>query len=113
MAGAAFSNSGVGLIHALGHALGGVCHVPHGVAMNIMLPYGLEYNLPAVGEIIGELLLPLAGPERYVASPPGDRSSKTIAVLREIQHELYKTLNCHCCGCDQCVFRGRLDPRWF
>jgi alcohol dehydrogenase len=91
MAGAAFSNSGVGLVHALGHALGGVCHVPHGVAMNIMLPYGLEFNLPAVGEIIGELLLPLAGPARYVATPAGDRPQKTIAILREIQNELYKS----------------------
>ncbi len=91
MAGAAFSNSGVGLIHALGHALGGVCQVPHGIAMNIMLPYGLEFNLPAVGEIIGELLLPLVGPERYVATPAGDRPPKTIACLREIQNELYKS----------------------
>jgi len=90
LAGAAFSNSGVGLIHALGHALGGVCHVPHGVAMNIMLPYGLEYNLPAVGDIIGELLLPLAGPQRYAATPAGERPQKTIATLREIQNELYQ-----------------------
>ncbi|MEJ2168385.1 MAG: iron-containing alcohol dehydrogenase, partial [Desulfobacterales bacterium] len=91
MAGAAFSNAGVGLIHALGHALGGVCQVPHGIAMNIFLPYGLEYNLPAVGEIIGELLLPLAGPERYLEAPAGDRPQKTIASLREMQDELYKT----------------------
>jgi len=91
MAGAAFSNSGVGLIHALGHALGGVCHVPHGVAMNIMLPYGLEFNLPAVAEIIGELLLPLAGPEQYVETPAGDRPQKTIATLREMQNEIYKS----------------------
>lgn len=91
MAGAAFSNAGVGLIHALGHALGGVCQVPHGIAMNIFLPYGLEYNLPAVGEIIGELLLPLAGPEKYIETPAGDRPQKTIASLREMQDELYKT----------------------
>jgi len=91
LAGAAFSNSGVGLIHALGHALGGVCRVPHGVAMNIMLPYGLEFNLPAVGDIIGALLLPLAGPDRYVAAPAGDRPQKTIAILREIQNALYQS----------------------
>ena len=91
MAGAAFSNSGVGLIHAMGHALGGVCQVPHGVAMNIMLPCGLEFNLPAVAEIIGELLLPLVGPERYVETPAGERPHETIAMLREIQNELYKS----------------------
>jgi len=89
MAGAAFSNSGVGLIHALGHALGGVCRVPHGIAMNIFLPHGLEYNLPAAGEIIGELLLPLAGAEQYIATPSGERPQKTIASLREMKNDLY------------------------
>lgn len=93
MAGAAFSNSGVGLIHALGHALGGVCRIPHGVAMNIFLPHGLEFNLPAAEGIIGELLLPLAGPEQYVATPAGDRPQKTIARLREIKNDLYQTTN--------------------
>jgi alcohol dehydrogenase len=57
--------------------------------MNIILPYGLEYNLPAVGEIIGELLLPLVGPEKYVATPAGDRPQETVATMREIQNELY------------------------
>jgi alcohol dehydrogenase len=89
MAGAAFSNSGVGLIHALGHALGGVCHIPHGIAMNIFLPHGLEFNRPAVGEIIGELLLPLIGPEKYTETPTLDRPQQTIASLREIRDELY------------------------
>ncbi len=32
LAGAAFSNSMTGMAHALGHALGGLCGVPHGVA---------------------------------------------------------------------------------
>lgn len=91
MAGAAFSNAGVGLVHALGHALGGVGRVPHGIAMNILLPHGLEFNLPAVGEIIGELLLPLAGAQKYIETPAGDRPQETIARLREIKNELYKT----------------------
>ncbi|MDO4454690.1 MAG: iron-containing alcohol dehydrogenase [Eubacteriales bacterium] len=34
----------VGIIHAVGHALGGVCHVAHGDAMNILLPYGMKYD---------------------------------------------------------------------
>ena len=91
MAGAAFSNSGVGLIHALGHALGGVCHVPHGIAMNIFLPFGLEFNIPGAGETIGELLMPLAGPEVYVKTPPDARAEKTVAVIREMRELLYET----------------------
>ncbi len=45
MAGIAFSNSMVGMVHSLGHATGSVAHVPHGVAMSIFLPFGMEFNL--------------------------------------------------------------------
>ena len=89
MAGAAFSNSMVGMIHALGHATGGVCHVPHGVAMNIFLPHGLKYNMEKRGEYIAEMLLPLAGAEVYSKTPPEKRSEETIARIQAIQNELY------------------------
>ncbi|MEN6522531.1 MAG: iron-containing alcohol dehydrogenase, partial [Anaerolineaceae bacterium] len=52
MAGIAFSNAMVGVVHNLGHATGGVCRVPHGVAMSIFLPFGLEYNQSKVGDQI-------------------------------------------------------------
>ena len=42
MAGIAFSNSMVGLVHALGHSIGAICHLPHGMCMGILLPYVLE-----------------------------------------------------------------------
>jgi len=90
MAGAAFSNSGVGLVHALGHALGGVCGVPHGVAMSIFLPFGLEFNIAVAQEAIGEMLLALSGPEEYVQTPPRQRAAKTVAVIRELKDTLFK-----------------------
>ena len=61
LAGAAFSNSMVGLVHAIGHALGGVCRVAHGDAMTILLPAVMEFNLPECGVRYGELLLALTG----------------------------------------------------
>lgn len=45
MAGLAFSNALVGAVHAMAHACGGLCEVPHGIANAILLPYGMEYNL--------------------------------------------------------------------
>ena len=45
MAGMSFINAFTGGVHATGHALGAIYHVPHGMAMNIMLPHLMAYNL--------------------------------------------------------------------
>jgi alcohol dehydrogenase len=93
LAGVAFSNSMVGLIHALGHGLGGACSVPHGVAMNIFLPYGLEYNMGKIKALVGELLLPLAGQDVYASTPDGEKAEKAVAVIREMQNDLHRLVN--------------------
>ena len=43
-AGIAFNNAGLGLIHAMAHALGGRFSQPHGRANAILMPYVIEYN---------------------------------------------------------------------
>jgi len=90
MAGAAFSNSMVGLVHNLGHTIGAICHVPHGNAMSILLPYGLEYNMHRCGEIIGEILLPLAGPEVYAQTKKEERPEKTVKLIRKMNNDLHE-----------------------
>src|SRR4029077_3504043 len=37
----------MGASHAIGHALGGTCGVPHGYTSCVMLPHVLRYNRPA------------------------------------------------------------------
>ncbi len=44
MAGMAFSSAGLGLCHALSHALGGEFHKPHGLLNAILLPSVVEVN---------------------------------------------------------------------
>lgn len=44
LAGASFSNAMVGIVHAIGHSLGGLCHIPHGQAMMLLLPHCVHYN---------------------------------------------------------------------
>ncbi|MBQ9950866.1 MAG: iron-containing alcohol dehydrogenase [Clostridia bacterium] len=51
MAGAAFGNSMVGAVHAIGHALGGVCRIAHGEAMAILLPHVMAFNRAAKPEL--------------------------------------------------------------
>ena len=89
MAGIAFSNSMVGLVHALGHSVGAMCHIHHGTCMSILLPAVLEYNLEARRDAIGELLLPLAGAEVYAATPAEQRADKAIARLRWLKDEIH------------------------
>lgn len=90
MAGIAFSNAMVGLVHSLGHATGGVCHLPHGLCMSLYLPYVLEYNLDTNGEKIGELLLHLAGPDVYAATPANQRAQRAIQFIRDLRDTLFE-----------------------
>lgn len=93
LAGAAFSNSMVGMVHTLGHATGGVCHVPHGTCMSIFLPYGLEYNLRKTANLTAELLFPLAGEEVFASTPPNQRAKQTIEHIRNLNHQLHELTN--------------------
>ncbi|PHV69413.1 alcohol dehydrogenase [Sporanaerobium hydrogeniformans] len=43
VAGMAFSNAGLGMIHSMAHALGGYYNLPHGICNAILLPYVLEF----------------------------------------------------------------------
>ncbi|PXX91598.1 alcohol dehydrogenase [Marinobacter vulgaris] len=90
MAGIAFSNSMVGLVHALGHATGAICHLPHGMCMSLYLPYVLEYNLETIRAPLGELLLYLEGPEVYATTPASRRAEASISALRKLRDELFK-----------------------
>lgn len=44
LAGMAFSNVSLGLVHSLAHKIGGEFGVTHGLANSILMPYIIEYN---------------------------------------------------------------------
>jgi alcohol dehydrogenase class IV len=61
LAGLAFSNAAVALVHALEYPLGGVLHCSHGAGNGLLLPFVMRYNLPArtaafarIAELLGE-----------------------------------------------------------
>lgn len=46
LAGMAFSNCAVAVVHALEYPLGGVLHCSHGAGNGLLLPYVMRFNLP-------------------------------------------------------------------
>lgn len=88
MAGIAFSNSMVGAVHAIGHALGGVCHVPHAVAMTILLPHVMRYNLSHCAESYAALLPWLVGMDAALKTPAEQRAEASIAFIETLGKRL-------------------------
>ena len=50
-AGMAFSNAGLGMVHAMAHALGGHSNLPHGVCNAVLLPYVTAFNAEHSSEV--------------------------------------------------------------
>ncbi len=55
VAGMAFSNVGLGIVHSMAHPLGARFDVPHGVANALLLPFVMEYNKPACVKKFGDI----------------------------------------------------------
>jgi alcohol dehydrogenase class IV len=47
MAGMAFTNTKLGVVHAMSNTFGGYYPSPHGVVNAVLLPYAMEFNMPA------------------------------------------------------------------
>jgi len=55
LAGWAFSNAMVGLVHAMAHSLGAVCGIPHGLANGLILPHVMEFNLSETPGLLADI----------------------------------------------------------
>jgi alcohol dehydrogenase len=51
LAGMAIDNCGTGIAHNIGHALGTLYHLPHGIAVTLALEAALPWNLETEGEV--------------------------------------------------------------
>lgn len=79
MAGLAFTQAGLGLCHALSHALGGQFHVPHGRLNAILLPAVLSCNAESAGAKYAEL-----------ARRTGFAGSSDAMALRNLKNSLIR-----------------------
>lgn len=77
IAGMAFTNVSLGIVHSMAHTLGSLFHLPHGLADAIILPYIIEFN---------------SGDERakeiYESVAAGFGSSNMAEVVKELNKKL-------------------------
>jgi alcohol dehydrogenase len=55
LAGIAFTQAGVGYVHAIAHNFGARYHTPHGLANAIVMPYVLDYSKPKCAGRLAQL----------------------------------------------------------
>jgi alcohol dehydrogenase class IV len=93
LAGLAFSNVGVALVHALEYPVGGIVPVSHGAGNGLLLPFVMQYNLPLrkrefaqIAEWLGEDVRGLdetAAAERAIAAV--EKLKKDIGIPQRLR----------------------------
>ena len=86
MANIACGNTKLGIVHALSQPLGSY-HLAHGYANGILLPYGMEFNLPACEEKLAAMAVAMG--EDKMKYSQGELARKVIRRVKD----LYVLLN--------------------
>ncbi len=84
LAGMAFSNSGVALVHALEYPVGGLTHCSHGEGNGLLLPHVMQFNLPACTESMAEVAAWLGCDTNGL--PASDAAESAIKAVVSLQH---------------------------
>ena len=111
LAGMAFSNSGLGLVHGMAHALGATFHLAHGGACGLMLPYVMHFNAGC-----STSLTPTAHRYAMIACTLGFDSQSTrqgalsvIRTVRQAQEKMNMPTNIQKAGVNETEFLSALD----
>ncbi len=86
LAGIAFSNAGVAIVHALEYPLGGMLHCPHGAGNGLLPPYAMRFNQPARRETFARIATLLG---RDVAGQSLDEAAaQAISAVEDLRREI-------------------------
>ncbi len=95
MAGMAFSNSMVGIVHSLAHAVGSVLHIPHGEAVMLFLVPGLELVTQKTPEKMAKLLFSVPGIREFSGNDM-DRANRFLFLLDRFVKDVRSAANIPC-----------------
>ena len=85
LAGIALANAGVGAAHALAYPLGGIYHIPHGVANALLLPYIMDFNLKSNPEKFRQIALLMGGKKAEDSVAIVQKLSKKIKITQRLK----------------------------
>ena len=105
MSGLAFSNSQIGIVHAMGHSLGAVFKIPHGRSVAVFLPYVMEYNLSEAASLYAEIAEALG----ITDGSDEEKARKLIEAVRNLMKELEEPLSIKEMGIPREEFEAKLD----
>ncbi|WP_280138817.1 iron-containing alcohol dehydrogenase [Fictibacillus solisalsi] len=86
LAGAAFSQSRLGNVHAISHTFSGVFNVPHGIANATLLPFVMKFNLPACPDKMADIAKALG--ENTDKIPVKDAAELAIQAIIKLNNTL-------------------------
>ncbi|MFT4788025.1 MAG: alcohol dehydrogenase class IV [Paraglaciecola sp.] len=86
LAGIAFSNASVALVHGMSRPIGAFYHVPHGLSNAMLLPMVTEYSIPATVERYADCARAMGVAQ--VTDSDASANQKLIAELYAINEEL-------------------------
>jgi alcohol dehydrogenase class IV len=86
LAGLAFSNCGVALVHALEYPLGGDLHCSHGAGNGLLLPFVMRYNLPMRSARLARIAQLLGEDTRGLTQPQA--AERAIAAVEQLKRDI-------------------------
>jgi len=105
LAGMAFSNALLGIVHSMAHKTGAVFHIPHGCANAIYLPYVIQFNRKAAESRFAVIArnLGLSG------SNDVELTDSLVAMIQDMNKKLDIPLTLKDYGIDQADFKENLN----
>jgi alcohol dehydrogenase len=95
LAGLAFSNAGVALVHAMEYPVGGAVHVSHGAGNGLLLPFVMRFNEPKAKANLAKLPALL-----------GDPSADAIDLVTKLREEIGIPLRLRDLGVQESMLPG-------
>jgi alcohol dehydrogenase class IV len=86
LAGMAFSNVGVALVHAMEYPVGGAVHCSHGAGNGLLLPYVMRFNFNAKTKAFAEIAAMLG--ENITGLSERAAAEKAVAAVEKLRNDI-------------------------